>query len=314
MDRADYLHQIVPTRGGWQKHPASPVLGGPLGTCFDLSMLVEDGLYRMWFSWRPRKSIALCESQDGVHWSAPRIVLGPRQTPRGWEEDLNRPAVIQQGGRYHLWYTGQFPGILPRGADGHSWIFHATSPDGVVWDRSGAEPVLSPDQPWEKAAVMNPSVLWDERAGLFRLWYAAGEQYEPNAIGHAASPDGITWTKISSNPVFGADPANPWEQHKVAGCHVVYQDGWYLLFYIGYWDEDTAQIGIARSRDGLTGWQRHPENPVIAPGLDAWDGEACYKPFAICDGRRWRLWYNGRRGNMEQIGLAEHEGEDLGFE
>jgi hypothetical protein len=29
--------------------------------------------------------------------------------------------------------------------------------------------------------------------------------------------------------------------------------------------------------------------------------------------RRWFLWYNGRKGAVEQIGLAVHEGEDLGF-
>ena len=27
----------------------------------------------------------------------------------------------------------------------------------------------------------------------------------------------------------------------------------------------------------------------------------------------WLLWYNGRKGGVEQIGLALHEGEDLGF-
>jgi hypothetical protein len=38
-----------------------------------------------------------------------------------------------------------------------------------------------------------------------------------------------------------------------------------------------------------------------------------YKPFAVLDGTRWLLWYNGRRGGVEQIGLATHQGEDLGF-
>jgi len=65
------------------------------------------------------------------------------------------------------------------------------------------------------------------------------------------------------------------------------------MFNIGYWDEDTAQIGIARSRDGITGWERHPYNPVLAPAENEWD--------------------NGRRGASEQIGMAVHEGEDLGF-
>jgi len=33
----------------------------------------------------------------------------------------------------------------------------------------------------------------------------------------------------------------------------------------------------------------------------------------LFDGRRWMLWYNGRHGSLEQIALATHEGEDLGF-
>ena len=53
---------------------------------------------------------------------------------------------------------------------------------------------------------------------------------------------------------------------------------WYLMFYIGFFDLHRAQIGIARSRDGISGWERHPANSVISPGLDQWDHDACYKP------------------------------------
>jgi hypothetical protein len=37
------------------------------------------------------------------------------------------------------------------------------------------------------------------------------------------------------------------------------------------------------------------------------------EPYALFDGRRWLLWYNGRRGGVEQIGRALHAGADLGF-
>jgi len=86
------------------------------------------------------------------------------------------------------------------------------------------------------------------------------------------------------------------------------------MFYIGFRDVDHAQIGLARSRDGITGWQRHRDNPIVRPGQDSWDHDACYKPFAIFDGTKWLLWYNGRHGSLEQIGLVLHEGEDLGFD
>ena len=49
-------------------------------------------------------------------------------------------------------------------------------------------------------------------------------------------------------------------------------------------------------------------------GRGHWDQDACYKPYAVFDGTKWLLWYNGRRGSLEQIGLATHEGYDLGFD
>ena len=292
------------TAGGWVKSAANPVLGGKLGTCFDVCVLKDGGVFRMWFSWRPKASLALVESKDGVKWGEPKIVLGP-DTATGWEDDVNRPVVLKRAGGYHLWYTGQ--------ARGKSSIGYATSADGVTWKRHDGKPVLVADRPWEKVAVMCPHVLYDDAAKRFRMWYSGGEQYEPDAIGYATSPDGVTWAKHAGNPVFRPDPAAAWEKDRVTACQVVRHDGGHVMFYIGFRDRDHAQIGLARSKDGVTGWKRHPANPVLRPGAGAWDADAVYKPFAVLDGRRWLLWYNGRRGSAEQIGLATHEGEELGF-
>ena len=292
---------------GWRKHEAGPVLGGKLGTCFDVSVLRDGGAYRMYFSWRPKKAVAMVESADGVRWSAPRIVLGPNEAT-GWEGRINRPAVVKRPDGYHLWYTGQ--------TQARSFLGYATSGDGVTWRRRSEKPVLSPEAKWEKVAVMCPHVIWDERAKVFRMWYSGGDQYEPDAIGCATSPDGLTWTRHEANPIFRADPDSPWEKHKVTACQVVRQGRWQYMFYIGFRDEHHAQIGLARSLDGQTGWQRYPHNPIVAPTPGAWDAESCYKPFALFDetGNRWLLWYNGRAKRLEQIGLAVHEGEDLGWD
>ncbi|MGO9111764.1 MAG: MGH1-like glycoside hydrolase domain-containing protein [Thermoguttaceae bacterium] len=303
---------IPETSAGWLKSDLSPVMGGKYGTCFDISVLKEGETYRMWLSWRPKQSVALVKSKDGIHWSEPpKVVLGPRPET-GWEDDINRPCVLKKGNTYHMWYTGQ---VRPGAGNGHSWIGYATSADGVTWKRMSDKPVVSFDQPWEKnIAVMCPSVLWDEGAKIYRMWYSGGEQNEPNAIGYATSPDGLTWTKSAGNPVFVPDPHNPWERHKVAGVQVLKQGDWYVMFYIGYQDEPSAKIGLARSKDGIVDWQRHSANPIIRPGEGKWDHDACYKPYAIFDGRKWLLWYNGRHGSLEQIGVVLHEGEDLGFD
>jgi predicted GH43/DUF377 family glycosyl hydrolase len=294
----------VGTSAGWIKHPKNPVLGGDLGTCFDISVLKESDTYRMWFSWRPRRSIALAESKDGVQWSKPVIVLSPNKKT-DWENDLNRPVIIKNGDRYQMWYTAQ--------ARGKSWIGYATSKDGVTWERMSERPVLSAEKPWEKVAVMCPHVIYNKKAKLYRMWYSGGEQYEPNAIGYATSEDGLKWTRQENNPIFKPDPKNAWEKDRVTACQVVRQGDWHIMFYIGFRDVNYAQIGVARSKDGITDWQRHRANPIIRPGKNQWDQDAVYKPYAIFDGKQWMLWYNGRKGGVEQIGLALHEGEDLGF-
>jgi beta-1,2-mannobiose phosphorylase / 1,2-beta-oligomannan phosphorylase len=291
-------------QGGWEKYAGNPVLGGEYGTCFDVCVLREAARYRMWVSWRPKQSIALTESADGIHWSPLEIVLGPNRDT-GWEDDINRPVVVHRENIYHLWYTGQ--------AKDKSMIGYATSRDGRHWTRQSARPVLEPRIAWEGVAVMCPHVMWDGQAHLWRLWYSAGEQYEPNAIGYATSPDGLRWTKYPANPVMTPDPAADWERQRVTAAQIVYWQGWYYAFYIGFRDVDHAQIGLARSKDGITNWTSHAGNPIVRPTPGGWDADACYKPYAVYADGRWMLWYNGRKGSVEQIGLVTHSGGDLDF-
>lgn len=297
------------TNGGWIKYNHNPVLGGDLGVCFDISMLKDNNRIVMYFSWRDKASIAVTTSSDGIHWSEPQICLRPRYTSSGREDRLNRPSVIKKGSIYHMWYTGQHKDSAENAT---SDIFHAVSEDGVHFTRTGDAPVLSAQEAWEKQAVMCPSVIWDEVRQRFLMWYSGGEQYEPNAIGYAESYDGCDWHKYGP-PIFVADPSSNWECHKVTACQVFLHDGWYWMFYIGFKNEDYAQIGMARSKDGVTGWERSSLNPIISPDTGAWDSEACYKPFVLFHENRWLLWYNGRRGIKEQIGLCIHDSPILNF-
>jgi predicted GH43/DUF377 family glycosyl hydrolase len=288
----------------WTKYAGNPVLGGQYGTCFDICVLYEAGTYRMWVSWRPKKSIAITESKDGIHWSPPEIVLGPR-TETGWEDDMNRPVVVHREDGYHMWYTGQ--------ANGKSCIGYATGPDGRNWVRKSLNPVLEPSVSWEGVATMCPHVMWDRESHVWKMWYSAGQQYEPNAIGYATSRDGLQWEKYANNPVMTPDPHSDWEKDRVTAAQIIFWKGWYYSFYIGFRDIDHAQIGLARSKNGITDWVRHAGNPIVRPTPDGWDADACYKPYAVYVHDRWMLWYNGRHNHLEQIGLVTHSGGNLGF-
>jgi beta-1,2-mannobiose phosphorylase / 1,2-beta-oligomannan phosphorylase len=283
----------------WKKAAENPVLGRELGTIFDVSVLDEDGRFRMWASWRDRKSIVLFESADGIQWKMGAIALGPN-LESGWEEDVNRPSVLKANGRYHMWYTGQ--------TKERSSIGYATSADGVSWIRQSAKPVLSAEMGWEKTGVMCPHVLFDEAAGVFKMWYSGGEQFEPDAIGYATSADGVNWKKSEVNPVFRPEARSRWEKSRVTGMHVMREDDVYYGFYIGFAENfEKSCIGLACSKDGVTNWERFRGNPIIRPGKSvAWDDCNVYKPFVVRRGGKWMLWYNASRRSdrAEQIGLA----------
>jgi len=129
----------------------------------------------MWVLWRPKQSVAITESWDGIHWSPLETVLGPRPEA-GWEDDINRPVVVHRADEYHMWYTGQ--------AKGRSFIGYATGPDGRSRKRQSDRPVLEASAAWEGVALMCPHVIWDGVSRKWKMRYSGGQQYEPNAIGY----------------------------------------------------------------------------------------------------------------------------------
>ena len=255
------------------------------------------------FSWRPKKSLAVTFSDDGIHWEKPQITLEFNEES-GWEDNLNRNCVLKVNGKYMMWYTGQ--------ARGHSYIGYAESEDGIRFKRVINEPVMVSEYPWEGFSVMNPCVLYDE--GKFKMWYASGETIEPNVLAYAESDDGIHWKKSIINPIFTKEEGNIYEQDRVGGCQVIKTDDMgYLMFYIGYETVEKAQICMAHSDNGITQWKKSSLNPIVTPDTGAWDADACYKPSFLWneEEEKWMLWYNGRNNLDEFVGYVTKEGRQL---
>jgi predicted GH43/DUF377 family glycosyl hydrolase len=289
----------------WTKYAGNPVLGGELGTCFDMSVDVDGDRHRMWFSWRPKRGIGYAESTDGLHWAVrDEVVLGKDAAVPAESVEVTRPYVLVEDGALTMWYAAH--------SERRVAIARATSRDGINWTREGV--VLAPGLQWEKAALMCPSVLRDDD-GRYHLWYSGGERYEPDAIGYATSSDGISWTRVRDQPVLRPGPPGSWEGDRVAGAHVCRVGEWLYAAYIGFANgfEDSA-IGIARSRDGVS-WERHVGNPVLSRGqAGEFDSINVYKPFVVVDGDEWRMWFNASspisgddtrpENRIEQIGYA----------
>ena len=91
------------------------------------------------------------------------------------------------------------------------------------------------------------------------------------------------------------------------------------MFYTGNGFADNGtNIGIARSKNGISSWERYKHNPIIQPTAGSWDSEASYKPWPMFVDGHWMLWYTTGRSNstsssikQRSIGFATLEGHDI---
>lgn len=288
-----HRYDFAPCNNGWYKYGNVPVFGdATTGTIYDPYAIQKDSRFFIFASERRTGNLIRVESADGHRWNNALCVL--KGVERTWQQVVNRGCVLVKGGQWHLWYCGMYNGI--------SQIGYAVSNDGIHFERASNVPVLKATEPYEGVSVMNPSVLWDEASGMYRMWYSAGENYEPDVICYAESQDGIHWKKLHG-PVITACPEHKWEQYKVGGCHVIQVTDGYEIYYIGYQNLDVARICKAQSNDGFN-WRRSEKNLVLSPTRGNWDSDAIYKPTVIKTEKKVFLWYNGRKKYDEYIGFA----------
>ena len=284
----------------FEKYELNPVLGNTkTGIVFDPHVMEDkNGFYRMYVSLRKFGKIAMSLSQDGINWSNLKIVID-KGNSNNWAYIINRASVIYKDGIYKMWYTGQ--------NNQTSKIGYASSEDGYNFTKLD-NPVLIPEYSYEKQNVMNPHVIYDKEEKIYKMYYAAGEIYEPDVICYATSKDGIIWEKYKNYPILIPNNIKTLlDSFKVGGCDVhKISANYYLMFYIGYSDINTGRIFYAESKDGITNWKRY-NNPIIEPTKKKFDNDACYKPSVIYNKKNkiWMLYYNGRNQIDEYIELKK---------
>ena len=193
--------------------------------------------------------IGMATSDDGLNWTKhPEPVLSavydweqPVIDPRGvLVGGVLEPTVLfdEETGTFQMWYSTL--GIMDGAWGGR--IGYATSTDGIHWDRL-PEPVFSESDAadWDGLLVSHSHVMADPDAGYHLFYAGASTDEEIFAIGHAYSPDGITWTRNPNNPIINND-ADTWRSSMAGGPSALFHDDQIYLYYMGARNRDFAFV------------------------------------------------------------------------
>ncbi|GAA1426470.1 hypothetical protein GCM10009616_01090 [Microlunatus lacustris] len=258
----------------------------------DPSVVHFDGRYLMYYSVAPRRGDdrwgqAVAASDDLVSWSP----LGEIE-PQGSLEagGLCAGGAIVLGDRVHLFY--QTYGRGPRDT-----ICHATSSDGVTFERSAGNPILRPTGDWNcgRAIDADVQVIGDE---AFCYWATRDPAYEVQMLGVHSAPiasdlSAGQWTQRCTQSILA--PELPWEKNCIEAPTICRRGDTLVMFYAGGYNNEPQQIGVAFSSDGLT-WERMSDQPFLPHGRPGeWNSSESGHPGIFVDpddGVTW-LFFQG---------------------
>lgn len=230
-----YSNNPIMTHGNsWDMHGFSGI-----------SVIKDGSTYKMWYEGVDNNStsqIGYATSSDGVNWTPypNNPVFSPGVNGSWDDEDVGNPWIIKDGSTYKMWYWGddQQTGIEQIGL--------ATSSDGINWQRSGINPVLSPDPalPWENGdGVGSPKVI--KNASGYTLAYHTSDQSGTVRVGVATSSDGLIWNKDNNNPILDVGSGNDWDSDAVVPNSLIEDGSLLKMWYMGIGLSGSPAMGLA---------------------------------------------------------------------
>lgn len=213
------------------------------------------------------------------------------------------PTVIRVKDRYRMYYSvSPYTKELQATGNSNKWgMAVAESKDLTNWKRVAD---LNVGQDGSAA----PCVKWIK--GKIHLFYQTYQKpgVSPDAICHATSEDGITFSDNPDNPVYS--PKAAWSNRRAIDAEV-FEVGDKLM--LQYATRDPAgkiqQIGQAvaplDSNYGKSCWKELSlDGPILKPELP-WEGKCIEAPTVIKRGDTYYMFYAGGYNNAPQmIGLA----------
>lgn len=267
------------------------------------------GRYLMYYSIPPCKenpqtgwNIGIAESHDLISWEkAGEIVpaVGAEYEKKG----LCAPGALVRDGVVHLFY--QTYGNFQKDA-----ICHATSEDGITFQRNPTNPIFRPTGDWNCGRAIDAEVV--EFKGQYYLYFATRDKdFKIQMQGVAIAPrythfNREDWKQVCDSSILY--PELPWEGECVEGASIVKKGNKLMMFYAGTYNNAPQQIGVAESRDGIR-WTRLFQTPFVANGKPGeWNASESGHPhvFTDLDGRTY-LFYQGNNDGGRTWSITNEE-------
>ncbi|MCK5253419.1 MAG: hypothetical protein KAQ96_10730, partial [Thermoplasmata archaeon] len=144
--------------------------------------------------------------------------------------------------------------------------------------------------------------IWDDEADFEGGTFDA-TLWDPGQDGSVMTGSDILW-RYRSNPVVSEGAASSWEDDSVMEPCVVFANGQYHLYYVGYDGDGTDYaVGLARSDDGKV-FTKYGSNPVLTKSGSGYDSSGVRDPYVIYEDGLFKMWYTGLNGAVESIAYA----------
>lgn len=226
-----------------------------------------------------------------------RGVMMYGDTSQGGPPFAKDPSVVKFNGRYLMYYS------VPTFGGMQGWrIGVAASKDLLTWEKLTT---LEPAHPSEANGFCAPGAI--VLGGKVHLFYQTYGNREKDAICHAWSDDGVSFTREPTNPIF--HPHGDWTCGRAIDAEVIpYGDR--LLLYFASRDPGykIQLVGVASApldsdwaRDK---WTQLADRTILKPELP-WEQECLEAPTLDRRGQSLIMFYAGAYNNMpQQIGSA----------
>jgi xylan 1,4-beta-xylosidase len=241
-------------------------------------------------NWAPH--FPLLHSRDLVNWKIIGAVL--TETPKWAKGDFWAPEIIEDKGRYFVYYVGRrqegrgrFEGKETNGTLCVA-VAAATMPVGPYIDKG---PLVC-----QQMGSIDPFFVRDENDKPYLIWKEDGNAFDKPTWLWAQQLD-ESGTKLLGKPTKLFRNTEPWEGGVVEGAYVLRRDGWFYFFYSGNaccGRRCNYAMGVARSKVLLGNWEKNPRNPILGAN-STWQCPGHGDIVGTDDGRQFLLYHAYRR-------------------